>query len=109
MQTPFVTLFMYLNDAKSKQEQHDLALVIEEILNQRILGVKDESGAYVSPAFPKLVYVLDENNINEDSEYYYLTELAAKCSAKRLVPDYVSAKMMYMLRWAAEVSSLQIV
>ena len=93
-QTPFVTLFMYLNDAKTKQEQHDLALVIEEILNQRILGVKDESGAYVSPAFPKLVYVLDENNIHEDSEYYYLTELAAKCSAKRLVPDYVSAKMM---------------
>lgn len=98
MQTPFVTLFMYLNDAKNKQEQHDLALVIEEILNQRILGVKDESGAYVSPAFPKLVYVLDENNINEDSEYYYLTELAAKCSAKRLVPDYVSAKMMRELK-----------
>lgn len=97
-QTPFVTLFMYLNDAKTEQEQHDLALIIEEILNQRILGVKDESGAYVSPAFPKLVYVLDENNIHEDSEYYYLTELAAKCSAKRLVPDYVSAKMMRELK-----------
>ena len=97
-QTPFVTLFLYLNDAKTKEEQHDLALVIEEILNQRILGVKDESGAYVSPAFPKLVYVLDENNIHEDSEYYYLTELAAKCSAKRLVPDYVSAKMMRELK-----------
>lgn len=100
MQAPFVTLFMYLNDRsiESEQERDDLALVIEEILAQRYQGTKDESGTYVSPAFPKLVYVLDENNIEPGSRYYYLTELAAKCTAKRLVPDYISAKVMKELK-----------
>ena len=99
-QSPFVSLFMYLNDRsiESERERNDLALVICEILAQRYQGTKDESGTYVSPAFPKLIYVLDENNIEPGSKYYYLTELAAKCTAKRLVPDYISAKVMKELK-----------
>lgn len=93
-QTPFVTLFMYLNETKDKQTKNDLALVIEEVLKQRITGVKNEKGIYITPAFPKLIYVLEEDNIHSDSPYYYLTELAAKCTAKRLVPDYISEKIM---------------
>lgn len=93
-QSPFITVFMYLNEAKNKQEKHDLALLIEEMLRQRIKGVKNEDGVYIAPAFPKLIYVLQENNINEDSEYWYLTRLAAECSSKRLVPDYISEKIM---------------
>ncbi|MBO4288464.1 MAG: anaerobic ribonucleoside-triphosphate reductase [Kiritimatiellae bacterium] len=97
-QAPFVTIFMYLNEARSEREKADLALVIEEMLNQRIEGVKNEVGAYVTPAFPKLIYVLEEDNIREDSPYYYLTKLAAKCTAKRMVPDYISEKMMLELK-----------
>ena len=97
-QTPFVTLFMYLNDAKSKQEQDDLSMLIEEFLNQRIKGFKNEKDIWVSQTFPKLIYVLDENNIYKDSEYYWLTELSAKCTAKRMVPDYISAKKMKELK-----------
>ena len=93
-QAPFVTLFMYLGEARNEQEKKDLALIIEEVLKQRMLGVKNEVGIYITPAFPKLVYVLEEQNIHEDSPYYYLTELAAKCTAKRMVPDYVSEKIM---------------
>lgn len=93
-QAPFITVFMYLNEAKNKQEKHDLALLIEEMLRQRIKGVKNEDGVYIAPAFPKLIYVLQENNIHEDSEYWYLTKLAAECSSKRLVPDYISEKIM---------------
>lgn len=85
---------MYLNDAKNETEKHDLALLIEEILKQRIKGVKNEKGVLISPTFPKLIYVLDENNIHPDSEYFWLTELSAQCTAKRLVPDYISAKKM---------------
>ena len=96
-QAPFVTVFMYLNEAKSEQEKHDLALIIEEVLLQRYEGVKNESGVWVTPAFPKLIYVLEEDNIYENSEYYYLTRLAAKCTAKRMVPDYISAKKMLEL------------
>lgn len=92
MQTPFVTVFMYLNEVPEGQLREDLAMIIEEVLLQRIQGVKNEAGVWVTPAFPKLVYVLSENNITEGSQYYYLTELAAKCTAKRLVPDYVSEK-----------------
>ncbi len=97
-QTPFVTVFMYLNEAKSEQEKHDLALIIEEVLMQRYEGVKNESGVWVTPAFPKLIYVLEEDNIYENSEYYYLTRLAAKCTAKRMVPDYISEKKMLELK-----------
>ena len=93
-QAPFVTVFMYLGEAKSKQERDDLALIIEETLKQRYKGVKNEKGVWVTPAFPKLIYVLEENNIHEDSQYYYLTKLAAKCTAKRMVPDYISEKIM---------------
>lgn len=93
-QAPFITLFMYLGEARNEQEKKDLALIIEEVLKQRMLGIKNEAGAYITPAFPKLVYVLEEQNIHEDSPYYYLTELAAKCTAKRMVPDYVSEKIM---------------
>ena len=93
-QAPFITFFMYLNEAKGKQEKEDLALIIKEIIEQRYLGLKNEKGIYVSPAFPKLIYVLQEDNIKEGSKYFYLTELAAKCSAKRLVPDYISEKKM---------------
>ncbi|MCD7796223.1 MAG: anaerobic ribonucleoside-triphosphate reductase [Clostridiales bacterium] len=93
-QAPFVTVFMYLNEAKNEQEKKDLALIIEETLNQRIQGVKNESGVWITPAFPKLIYVLETDNITEDSPYWYLTELAAKCTAKRMVPDYISEKKM---------------
>lgn len=93
-QTPFCTLCLYLGECKDEKTKDDLALIIEEILKQRIVGVKNEVGVYVTPAFPKLVYVLEEDNIHPDSKYYWLTELAAKCSAKRLVPDYVSEKIM---------------
>ena len=97
-QTPFVTVFMYLNEAKNEQEKSDLAMIIEETLKQRYIGVKNEVGVWVTPAFPKLVYVLEEDNINEGSKYYYLTELAAKCTAKRMVPDYISEKVMLQLK-----------
>ena len=97
-QTPFVTVFMYLNEAKSEQEKQDLALIIEEVLKQRYQGTKNEVGVWITPAFPKLIYVLEEDNIHEDSKFYYLTKLAAKCSAKRLVPDYISEKIMKELK-----------
>ena len=97
-QAPFVTVFMYLNEAKNEQEKHDLAMIIEETLNQRYEGVKNEKGVWITPAFPKLIYVLEEDNITEDSKYWYLTKLAAKCSAKRLVPDYISEKVMKKLK-----------
>lgn len=97
-QAPFTSIFMYLGDAKDKQEEKDLASIIEEILRQRIEGVKNEQGVPITTAFPKLLYVLDENNIKEDSEYWYLTKLAAECSSKRLVPDYISAKKMRELK-----------
>ena len=93
-QAPFVTVFMYLGEAKSEQEKHDLALIIEETLKQRYKGVKNEKGVWITPAFPKLIYVLEEDNITPDSKYYYLTKLAAKCTAKRMVPDYISEKIM---------------
>ena len=93
-QAPFVTVFMYLGEAQTEQERHDLALIIEETLKQRYKGVKNEKGVWVTPAFPKLIYVLEEDNIHEDSKYYYLTKLAAKCTAKRMVPDYISEKIM---------------
>ena len=93
-QAPFITVFMYLGEARSEAERRDLAMIIEEVLRQRILGVKNEQGVYVTPAFPKLIYVLEEQNIREDSPYWYLTELSAKCTAKRMVPDYISEKKM---------------
>ena len=93
-QAPFITVFMYLGEARSEAERRDLAMIIEEVLHQRILGVKNEAGVYVTPAFPKLIYVLEEQNIKEGSPYWYLTELAARCTAKRLVPDYISEKKM---------------
>ncbi|MGN1186903.1 MAG: anaerobic ribonucleoside-triphosphate reductase, partial [Lachnospiraceae bacterium] len=92
------TVFMYLNEAKNEQEKADLALIIEETLKQRLQGVKNEAGVWVTPAFPKLIYVLEEDNITEDSKYFYLTEMAARCSAKRLVPDYISEKKMKELK-----------
>lgn len=97
-QTPFVTVFMYLGEAKNEREKADLALIIEEVLRQRIQGVKNEKGAWITPAFPKLIYVLEEQNITEDAPYFYLTELAAKCTAKRMVPDYISEKIMLELK-----------
>ncbi len=97
-QAPFVTVYMYLGEARNEAERRDLALVIEEVLNERILGVKNEQGVYVTPAFPKLIYVLEEQNIREDAPYWYLTELAAKCTAKRMVPDYISEKKMKELK-----------
>jgi len=97
-QAPFITVFMYLNEAKSEREKADLALIIEEMLKQRIDGVKNEKGVYVTPAFPKLIYTLEEDNITEDSKYWYLTQLAAKCTAKRMVPDYISEKKMLELK-----------
>ena len=97
-QAPFITIFMYLNEAKNECEKADLAMLIEEMLHQRIQGVKNEDGVYIAPAFPKLIYVLEEDNITEDSKYWYLTELAAECSSKRLVPDYISEKMMLKLK-----------
>jgi len=93
-QAPFITVFMYLGEAKNDREREDLALIIEETLQQRIKGVKNEAGVWITPAFPKLIYVLEESNVKPDSKYYYLTELAAKCTAKRMVPDYISEKIM---------------
>ena len=93
-QAPFVTVYMYLGEARNEQEKKDLALIIEEVLNERIKGVKNEQGVYITPAFPKLIYVLEPENITEDSPYWYLTELSARCTAKRMVPDYISAKKM---------------
>lgn len=93
-QAPFVTVFMYLGEARNEREKSDLAIIIEEVLKQRFKGVKNESGIYITPAFPKLIYVLEEDNIEPESPYYYLTELAAKCTAKRMVPDYISEKIM---------------
>ena len=97
-QAPFITVFMYLDEVPEGQTRDDLALIVEEVLKQRIQGVKNEVGVWVTPAFPKLIYVLDEDNIHPDSKYYYLTELAAKCTAKRMVPDYISAKVMKELK-----------
>lgn len=97
-QTPFVTVFMYLDEVPEGQTRNDLAMIIEETLLQRIEGVKNEKGVWITPAFPKLIYVLDEDNITEDSPYWYLTQLAAKCTAKRMVPDYISAKVMKKLK-----------
>jgi len=97
-QAPFVTVFMYLDEVPEGQTREDLAAVIEEVLNQRILGVKNEKGVYITPAFPKLIYVLEEDNIREGTKYWYLTKLAAKCTAKRMVPDYISEKIMKKLK-----------
>ena len=97
-QAPFITVFMYLNEARSEQEKRDLAVIIEEMLEQRYQGVKNEQGVWVTPAFPKLIYTLEEDNIHEDSPYYYLTKLAAKCTARRMVPDYISEKKMLELK-----------
>ena len=93
-QAPFITMFMYLGEAESEQERADLAMIIEEVLHQRIKGVKNEKGVWITPAFPKLIYVLEEDNIYPESKYYYLTELSARCTAKRMVPDYISEKIM---------------
>lgn len=98
-QAPFITVYMYLNEARNEQEKQDLALVIEEVLKQRYQGVKNESGAWVTPAFPKLIYVLEEDNIHPESKYFYLTELAAKCAAKRLVPDFISEKIALQYKY----------
>ncbi len=97
-QAPFLSIFMYLNEAKNEQEKKDLALIIEEMLRQRYQGVKNEAGVWITPAFPKLIYVLEDDNINEGDPYFYLTELAAKCTAKRMVPDYISEKIMLQLK-----------
>lgn len=97
-QAPFITVFMDINEAEEGQPREDLALVIQEVLKQRIRGVKNEKGVYITPAFPKLIYALDENNIHENSQYYYLTELAAKCTAKRMTPDYISNKVQRQLK-----------
>ena len=97
-QAPFITIFMYLGEAKNEQEKKDLAMMIEETLKQRIIGIKNQKGVYVTPAFPKLIYVLEKDNITEDSKYWYLTKLAAECTAKRMVPDYVSEKIMHQLK-----------
>ena len=97
-QAPFITVFMYLNEARDEREKKDLAMIIEEMLLQRYQGVKNEQGVWVTPAFPKLIYTLEEDNIHEDSPYWYLTELAAKCTARRMVPDYISEKKMKELK-----------
>ena len=97
-QAPFVTVFMYLDEVPEGRTRDDLAMIIEEVMKQRMQGVKNEKGVWITPAFPKLIYVLDEDNITEDSKYWYLTELAAKCTAKRMVPDYISAKIMKELK-----------
>jgi ribonucleoside-triphosphate reductase len=97
-QAPFITVFMYLNEVEDEQTKKDLAMIIEEALLQRYEGVKNEKGVWITPAFPKLIYVLEEDNIREGTDYWYLTELAAKCSAKRLVPDYISEKIMKELK-----------
>ena len=98
MQAPFVTLFMYIDEVPEGRIRDDLVMIIEEVLNQRYKGVKNEKGIWITPAFPKLIYVLDKDNIFEDSKYFWLTKLAAKCTAKRLVPDYISAKVMKGLK-----------
>ena len=97
-QAPFVTVFMYLNEARTPQEKHDLAMIVEETLRQRYEGVKNEAGVWITPAFPKLIYVLEDDNVHEDSPYFYLTQLAAKCTARRMVPDYISEKKMRELK-----------
>ena len=97
-QAPFITMFMYLNEVPEGRLRDDLALIIEEMLNQRIQGVKNEQGVYITPAFPKLIYVLEEDNVREGSKYWYLTKLAAECTAKRMVPDYISEKIMKQLK-----------
>ena len=97
-QAPFITVFMYLNEARDEREKKDLAMIIEEMLLQRFQGVKNEDGVWVTPAFPKLIYVLEDDNITEDAPYWYLTELAAKCTARRMVPDYISEKKMKELK-----------
>ena len=97
-QAPFVTVFLYLHELPEGQTRDDLALITEVMLKQRILGVKDRTGAYITPAFPKLIYVLQDDNIEEGSKYYYLTKLAAECTAKRMVPDYISEKIMKELK-----------
>lgn len=106
-QAPFLSVNMYLNEAKDEQTKNDLALIIEEVLNQRIQGVKNEKGVWVTPAFPKLLYVLEDDNVHEGDKYFYLTKLAAKCTAKRMVPDYISEKMMreYKLSKGEEVGN----
>ena len=93
-QAPFITIFMYLNEVEEGQTRDDLAMVIEEVLRQRMQGIKNEKGVYITPAFPKLIYVLEENNVREGTPYWYLTQLAAACTAKRMVPDYISEKIM---------------
>ena len=97
-QAPFITVFMYLDEVPEGQTRTDLAAIIEEMLHQRIKGVKNEKGVFITPAFPKLIYVLEEDNIHEDAPYWYLTQLAAQCTAKRMVPDYISAKIMKELK-----------
>ena len=97
-QAPFITVFMYLGEARNAQEKADLAIIIEETLRQRYQGVKNEDGVWITPAFPKLIYVLEEDNIRAGAPYYYLTELAAKCTAKRMVPDYISEKKMLEMK-----------
>ena len=97
-QAPFITVFMYLDEVPEGQTRTDLAAIIEEMLHQRIKGVKNEKGVFITPAFPKLIYVLEEDNIHEDSPYWYLTQLAAQCTAKRMVPDYISEKKMKELK-----------
>ena len=97
-QAPFVTMFMYLDEVPDGRTRKDLAMIIEEVLRQRMQGVKNEKGIWITPAFPKLIYVLDEDNITKDSKYWYLTELSAECTAKRMVPDYISAKVMRSLK-----------
>ena len=97
-QAPFVTVFMYLDEVPEGQTRDDLAMVTEEVLRQRIQGVKNEKGVWITPAFPKLIYVLEEDNIHEDSKYWNLTQLAAECTAKRMVPDYISEKKMKELK-----------
>lgn len=98
MQAPFVSVFMYIDEVPEGQTREDLVMIIEEVLKQRIKGVKNEKGVWITTAFPKLLYVLDEDNVYPDSKYWWLTELAAKCTAKRMVPDYISAKVMRKLK-----------
>ena len=98
LQTPFVSVFMYLNEVQDKRTKDDLAKIIEEVLKQRIQGTKNEVGVWITPTFPKLLYVLEEDNIIENAPYWYLTKLAAKCTAKRMVPDYISEKVMKQLK-----------
>ena len=105
-QTPFVTIFMYLNEVKDEKLKEDYALVIEEVIRQRYKGVKNEEGVYITPAFPKLIYVLEEDNIKPESKYFYLTKLALKCTAKRLVPDYISEKVMKEIKDGHVYSSM---